>query len=220
VRLVDPDGREIGDFIAGGVIIGNDGKNDGKLYVVNNRALSTKSYRQTKKFIKQNSGNSEAFANNPIAYQNSTQIDACEENRQTMIDIVSQDNGQGGTCPANNREYGGKYDEYGKIIAMPAGEVGDLTKGEQLKYDLENIFHSHASGTWSTPIDLNNFNYTIGETVERKCWIQEPSQSDIDNCGDRTRYVFGMRNRTVYVYNKKGIQATIPMNSFVHSPQK
>ena len=50
VRLVDPDGREIGDFIADGVIIGNDGKKDGKLYVVNNQSLSSQKYREVKKF--------------------------------------------------------------------------------------------------------------------------------------------------------------------------
>ena len=217
VGLVDKDGRELGDFIANGVYIGNDGKNDSKLYVVNNRALSTKSYRQTKKFIKQNSGNPEAFANNPIAYQNSTQIDACEENRQTMIDIVSQDNGKGGTCPANNREYGGKYDDNGKIIQMPPGKVGDVTKSDgYLSFDTENIFHSHASGTWSSPIDLNNFNNTIGGEDKRNWWNQEPSPADINNCGDRIRYVFGMGNKTVYVYTKDGIQATIPMGLFVH----
>jgi len=52
VKLVDEDGREIGDFIANGTIIGNDGNKDGKLYVINNYSLTTKDYRRTKKFIK------------------------------------------------------------------------------------------------------------------------------------------------------------------------
>ena len=220
VRLVDPDGREIGDFIADGVIIGNDGKKDGKLYVVNNQSLSSQKYREVKKFIKDNSGNTKAFEENSIAYNNSTEIEGSVENRQAMIDIVSQDNGEGGSAPANNREYGGKYDENGKIIPLPPGEIGDLTKNTKLLFDSENIFHSHASGTWTTPINLNNFSTILGGTTEKKRWTQEPSQEDIDNCGDRIRYVFGMGNKTVYVYTKDGIQATIPMGLFVHPYKK
>lgn len=44
-----PDGAEIGEFIADGVITGNDGKNDRQLYVVNNRSLSSPKYREVKK---------------------------------------------------------------------------------------------------------------------------------------------------------------------------
>ena len=220
VRLVDPNGREIGEFIADGEIIGNDGKNDGKLYVVNNRSLLPTEYQNVKLFILNNSGNAKAFEENSIAYDNSTEIEGSVENRQAMIDIVSQDNGKGGSATAVNREYGGKYDENGKIIPLPPGKVGDLTKEGKLYYDSENIFHSHASGTWHTPFDQYNPNIIIGGTTERKNWIQEPSPEDIANCGDRIRYVFGMRNKTVYVYTKNGIQATIPMGLFVHPYKK
>ena len=216
VGRIDPTGCEDGEFIANGKVIGNDGKNDGKLYVVNNASLPTASYRQTKKFIRQNSGNAAAFANNDIAYKNSTEIDASEENRQAMIDIVSQDNGKGGMYPANNREYGGKYNEKGKIIPLPPGAPGDVTQTDHLEYDPTNIFHSHASGTWSTSFDLLSNRQTYGEKYETLSWKQEPSKADINNCGNRTRYVFGMGNRTVYIYTREGVKATIPMNCFVN----
>ena len=216
VKLVDPRGEEIGDFVANGVIIGNDGKDDGKLYVVNNRSISTKEYRLAKKFIKRNSGNTDAFEQNDIAYKNSTLIESSAENRQKMVDIVSQDDGTGGTSPNNNREYGGKYDENGKIIPLPPGDVGDLSKTDQLNYDPSNIFHSHASGSLYPTIDLNEIGTTIGREYNVKRWTQEPSPSDMKNCNGRTRYVFGMGNKTVYIYNQSGVQATMPIDRFVH----
>ena len=215
VKYVDPDGEEIGEFIANGKIIGNDGKDDGKLYVVNNVSLSQKEYDNTIDFIIQNSGNAEAFTNNDIAYRNSTEIDPSEENRQKMVEIVSQDNGEGGSNPSNNREYGGKYDGTGKIVPLPPGKVGNLKKDNHLYYDSENIFHSHASGTL-TIFNLLDYSQSYGKEYEQKSWIQEPSPVDISNCGERTRYVFGMGNKTVYIYTKNGVQATIPMNCFVN----
>ena len=43
IRLVDPDGREIGDFYArDGTYLNTDGKNDGKVYIVKDQAWATK----------------------------------------------------------------------------------------------------------------------------------------------------------------------------------
>ena len=44
---------------------------------------------------------------------------------------------------------------------------------------------------------------------------QAPSDRDINNAGSRTNYAFGMRDGKVYIYNNKGVAATIPMNRFV-----
>ncbi|WP_445456793.1 hypothetical protein [Flavobacterium sp. HNIBRBA15423] len=45
---------------------------------------------------------------------------------------------------------------------------------------------------------------------------QAPSDRDINNAGSRTNYTFAMRNKTVYVYNNKGVVATVPINRFVN----
>ena len=77
IRFVDLDGRLAGDFLdQKGNIIGNDGKTDGKRYVIKTRTktfvnsdgstvkgagLLRKEANITKKFIEANSGNSKAF---------------------------------------------------------------------------------------------------------------------------------------------------------------
>ena len=114
--MVDPDGR--GHFInEKGKVIGNDGKDDGKIYLFkdqvetmgiqeNHNAIDYKEQRQTIKFIKENSGNSETFGEDNIAHQNSVELVSDSQARKQMSTIVKQDDGKGGT-EVNNREYGG-----------------------------------------------------------------------------------------------------------------
>lgn len=46
-------------------------------------------------------------------------------------------------------------------------------------------------------------------------FVQHPSQTDIDNSGDKINYVFGMRDNKTYIYNNKGILAVLPTKKFV-----
>jgi RHS repeat-associated protein len=120
VNRIDPDGRA--DFWLNGKVIGNDGIDDQRILVlkttqksfgegeheVAGAGLSRKDLKATVKFIKANSGNTEAFQDNGMAYTNSIAIESSANNRQVMIDEVSgrgRDNGHGGTADANNREY-------------------------------------------------------------------------------------------------------------------
>ncbi len=215
VVRIDPTGLLDGEFVnENGKVIGNDGINDGRVYVLRNEVLSYKELKETKKFIKNNSGNTEVFENDNIAYKNSIEIVGSTEVRQSMMNIVTQDNGRGGTTDANNREYGG-YIEDGVVTEMPAGNIGNpKTISPSIELPLgKDTFHSHPSGTIveSPPIG------TIGE-VNTTPYEQFPSDEDIQNAGNTTRYVFGMNNqdRQVYIYNSKGTQAKFPMNKFVN----
>ena len=221
VRLVDEDGREISDGIfldEFGNTIGNDGIDDGRRYVIKTRqkmfeggvagaGLSEEDYKETTDFIRNNSGNTVAFEKNRIAYDNSIEKESNKENIMEMKRIVRQDDGAGplyGGKEKWNREYGGTNED-GVIIEQTKGPIGNprtvgasiiITTSPKTKYS----FHSHCSG-WSF------FNGTYSY------YIQSPSDSDIRTaCG--TDYVFGRANRTVYIYNKQGVQATLPMKAF------
>ena len=213
VKLVDPNGEEFGDFIFNGTIIGTDGIDDGLLYVVKN--YENKNCDDAVEFILNHSGNTQDFAENSIAYENSILIESSAQNRQAMIDIVSKDNWLGGTADANNREYGGIIKD-GKVIPLEPGAVGKLVLGKKnyLLFPGEATFHSHASGDTDVP-NIDNTVTTISNGKPYACWEQKPSQIDIDNAGNSTHYVFAMREKVVYIYNSSGIQATMPMNRFV-----
>ena len=220
INRIDPSG--MADFIYNDEIIGSDGKNDGKLYVIkttekefNNvlgAGLSKKEQKQTINYIRKNSGNSEAFNENSIAYTNSIEIVSDKNIRQSMENEVNKDNGRKDTSDQNNREYGGIITENGIQIETP-GEVSNpsvggagisLTSG----YD---SFHSHPSGTYKK---YNSPTIIIG-SPQTYSYSQTPSQQDINNSGANTHYVFGRGDGNVYIYNINGIQAVMKQKYFV-----
>jgi uncharacterized protein RhaS with RHS repeats len=219
IRYTDPTGMVAGDFQdENGVIIGNDGIDDGKLYTLRNETISTKDLRATKKFIKENSGNTEAFQNNDIAYKNSIEIEGATSTRQAMYDIVSQDDGKGGTTSSNNREHGG-YMENGQVIPVPSGPIANPQVDDFAQIFFpggkKTTFHSHPSGTVIEATNSEFGRQTIGGTTTHS-FKQYPSTADKSNARSNTRYVFGMGNQKVYIYNSSGVQATVPMKNFVN----
>lgn len=199
----------IGDFFdEGGRYIGNDGKNDHKTYVikttqqefdseVNSAGISRKEAKNTKKFIKDNSGNSSAFSLNSIAYKNSVELFGYAEDRMTMLKSIG-DNGRGGMSPSNNREYGGTYKNGTVVLAKP-GDISNSSIGASIVLPFgAPTFHSHPSGS-------------DGSTNYR----QAPSREDILVSGNNLHYVFAMSEKVVYIYNNKGVIASIPFKSFV-----
>jgi len=221
VRLVDPDGREISDGIfldEFGNNIGNDGIADGRRYVIKTQqkmfdggvpgaGLSAEDYMETTDFIKNNSGNASAFEKNSIAYDNCIEIESDKENVMEMKRIVQQDDVAGSLYGGKakwNREYGGTNED-GVIMEHPQGPVGNpQTNGASIKISstpkTKYSFHSHCSGWYSR--------YGI-----YFCYAQSPSIADI-RTANGTDYVFGRADRTVYIYNRQGVQATLPMKAF------
>ena len=139
-----------------------------------------------------------AFDSNSIAYENSIEIEGSRENRQKAIDIISKDNGNGGTRDENNREYGGHFTKEGvrEVEAGPVAKPGDKYVSVTLLFP-NHTFHSHPSG-----------DNTGG-------FLQFPSKTDLDNTGETISYVFGRGNNTTYIFNSSGVLATIPTSRFV-----
>ena len=222
VNLVDPDGRMFGDFVDNkGHIIGNDGKKDGKVYAIkiskykefqnsqNGSEYNSKQLKDAKKFVEKNTGNKEAFLDNPEVYDCFIEIVGDEGMRQQMVDIVSKDDGKGGSLENNRREHGGYILNDG-VYGVPSGDVDSYKiniriKGEHVPFITNEerwlpTFHSHPSGKNSTG---QNF-------------IQHPYGNDFENAGSFTSYVFGRNNGNVYIYNNKGILSIIPQENFVN----
>jgi RHS repeat-associated protein len=242
VRFIDPDGMFEGDFLdENGKYLGNDGIDDGKVYVVKttksnfdsgapSAGISNKDRKSTEKFITENSGNTSAFQSNSIAYDNSVEIAGSSDTRQAMVNIVNQDDGRGGTSDANNREYGGRIKNDGTIVESPAGPVRDPATNDYASinitsYGNQSTFHSHPSGNKTESSSASNnvagSSSTLGGTTTASGWKNAPSNQggDIQNSGKATNYVFSRSNGTVYIYNNTGVKATIPQKYFV-TPNK
>ncbi|OJW32100.1 MAG: hypothetical protein BGO54_16945 [Sphingobacteriales bacterium 46-32] len=121
-----------------------------------------------------------------------------EKKMEKMVKIVSKDDGTGGTKASNNQEHSGNLVN-GDVKASKSGGVGDPSKGKVASIS-DVDFHSHPSGTKKVP----------GATA---MWVQPPSKQDITT-GKKTEYVFGMKDGTIYIYNKTGVVATIPISTF------
>lgn len=174
--------------------------------------------KTTKKFITENSGNTAAFQNNDIAYSNSVEIAGSSTPRQSMVDIVKQDDGQGGTADANNREYGGMIKTDDTVVQSPPGPVANQLTDPNAhidisRYAFQSTFHSHPSGNISSGPGAN----TLGGTTTSASFKNAPSNvgGDIANSGNKVNYVFSRENGTVYIYNNTGVKSTIPQKYFV-----
>jgi RHS repeat-associated protein len=220
VRFIDPDGMSVdGDFLNGkGKVVGNDGKNDGKVYVVKtNEANSKGANKEALSFVKDNSGKAEAFNSNSDVYNNFVEIEGRQETRQSMINESNKDNGNGGTSDENNREYSGAVNEDGSLSVNAPGPVSNPKTSSEARTsaglassDPRSGFHTHPSGTVTESPEIGTFANT---TVYS--YTQPPSSEDVANAGSAIRYVFAKGEGTVYMYNNQGVQATIPENRFV-----
>lgn len=99
----------------------------------------------------------------------------------------------------NSTEYSGNFTPNG-AKANPPGMARDPSKGMPVVTEGVNDFHSHPSGT----VRIS------GGTAE---WAQPPSKQDIQ-VAKGTEYVFGMSDNTIYIYNRSGVVATIPISTF------
>ena len=211
VNYIDPDGRA--NFMYNGEIVGNDGVNDNRLLAIK---TNKKSFRNSGEFVKgagfarrkrkkmikyirENSGNTEAFSERNDIYNNTIEVEPNADNRSALVAVVSRDDGKGGTGPDNNREYGGYLDKEG-VHNSPPGEVS--TQGNPVSIVIRApreapLFHSHPSGS-------------------SNAYDQPPSKADIDNAGTGANYCFARGNGKVYIYDKDGVQAVYPMKYFVN----
>ena len=234
MKFIDPDGK--GDFIdEKGRYIGNDGNDDGKLYLIKtikkhfdndapSAGISSKEAKATTNFIKENSGNSEAFSKNLIAYSNSVEIISDKAIRKQMVDIVNQDSGTGGTSDENNREYGGVVRD-NEVKESPKGPVSDPLKQDHTDIAHPDVrpgdivFHSHPSGRVGSINTETGARTDAMKTTKTGRWDQAPSKEDVNNASGN-EYVFARGSGKVYIYNKSGVVATMPHKSFVNIKNK
>ena len=237
VNLVDPSG--MGTFWHNGKVIGSDGIDNDKIYVIRdantlesslNGGVSKDKVKSTVNFIKQHnkSNTQEEIASAQWVYDNCVMIEPSASNRQSMTDHVKQDNGNGGSDANNNREHGG-YINNGVVVFEPSGEVADPTKNTSVSISITSgypSFHSHPSGTKpssspSSPRGFQSYSTTTlsGVPTDNRGFIQVPSSDDINNAGNHICYVFAMADQKVYIYNSNGVQAVIPIKYFV-TPKK
>jgi RHS repeat-associated protein len=123
---------------------------------------------------------------------------------KAMLNSIKGDN-TGGTSNENNREYGGRFGQKG-IYGKVQSQVGvlSLEKSTLLKLEGTVDYHSHPSG--NRKLTSGGKNYTAS-------WQQPPSKQDI-SVANGYNYVVGMGSGVIYIYNRYGVVATIPISTF------
>jgi hypothetical protein len=203
-----------GDFLDdNGRYLGSDGRLDQKLYIVLTMkrglqdtvpylGIGKRMAKKVKRFIIVHNGDSSQFLNNSWVYDDVVAIDPFESVRQRMIVVVSHDDRGEDTAACHNREFGALVTNQYKVVRIDSGKVAlppDTATVSLKTYGIEiEEFHSHPSGAY------------LGAGHK-----QPPSRGDIMAVGNRLGYVFAIRSKIVYIYNKHGVLATLPIDRFV-----
>jgi RHS repeat-associated protein len=115
------------------------------------------------------------------------------------------DYGDKGDLPnRNHREYAFnlfRNNEQGYYVDPKSASIGDAADAS-------------TSTSVSTDYRLNH-THPSGVGSEGNKWQQAPSATDISNSSSTyNRRVWGMGNKTIYIFNKDGVQATIPFSVY------
>ena len=109
------------------------------------------------------------------------------------------------------------------VLESPMGKVGNPKKDLDVYITHRDIrygditFHSHPSGQIIERPD-NAGGTIIGGVTKTFQWVRAPSIDDI-NKASGTDYEFSIGDGIVYIYNRSGVQATIPQKQFI-TPKK
>ena len=210
IKYKDFGGFYCGDYITGdGIYLGNDGINDERLYVLKTSQRSFDSLGEAPIAGISKKEARHVIENKDISNKdNFVEIIGSQKIREAVFNKIG-DNGTGESAPQNNREYLIFFDkdltsDRLNEIYCKEGVVGDPLKNSIISVDSgaspELVYsHTHPSG--------NNGKYR---------WYQAPSKEDINNANGigLSSYVFGMGNKTVYIYDKEGIRATLSLDIY------
>ena len=229
IRYIDPNGMWVGDFYdQKGKYLGTDGINDGKLYVVTNKS-EAKQISKTNK-----SGGTTAGSNVSSSIQLPSAFVRSEMNKAIDRAGSPSFHEEGGFFGTDAQ--GGEYvvhaasgdkadpsiDPEASINVFKAANSSDLSK--TAGGSIDGTFHTHPDGTVVIGPGAN----TIGGTTTTHSFQNEPSNrvvngvatGDIPNAKANTmgvtgnHYVLAQGNKTVYIYNGTGTQATFPFKQF------
>jgi len=228
VKLIDPDGMDEIYYREDGSEISRITSKEDVKYVLRTQETTSQMYRESSPTEKGNSN--PIYAGDAIIAENLIkEICSGKRNRfftkeevqnkyfvkapnQAEFDAAMnfiEDDGTGGRSDENNREYafnlienevriGNKYVKDGYIATQKfCGEVQDASKSTVVKTAYRRN-HTHPSG--------------VGSMGHK--WQQAPSATDIKNSNDVVRRVWGMGSNTIYLFNSKGVNATIPFSVY------
>ncbi len=210
IARIDPTGMLDGDYYdQNGTKLGDDGIDDGKVYVANNGQTSN---------VQQNLTN----GNYTAAQQGSTLL-VGQAARATMVNqaqnVTAPDYETGGSVTTTTQ---------GKHRALPAVDGARVTTGRQnayinvyamspnanlngIKGDVVTTYHSHPVGTSQI-----SFNQPPSDFIDKN---GKPA-GDIPNARTNPpvtagyHQVLSVKNNRVYIYNGSGVITSFPMNKF------
>ena len=207
VNRIDRDGRFWGDYLTStGEFIRSDGSNDGRLYVLKTSKMEFDSYQNAPISGITIEDEKRVVENHDISNKDFfVEITGSQKIRETVVSKI-KDNGKGGTDDDNNREYLMTFDKNIDPCAIDEvyvkeGPVGNLAKDNLVSVEYGNspnleYVHTHPSGTNG-----------------KRRWHQAPSRLDVIETTTQ-QYVIGMGDKTVYIYNGNGINATLPLDVY------
>ena len=210
VKLVDPDGCEIGDYYTEkGKKIGSDGENDGKIYIV--------PFKEDQKKIKRGI----------FEFENKFELPSLEA-RQKMCNYLETEDEKD-----NLREYGGAIWENENDIQkqeIRAAIPGDRWNGVSPEASIATneygndgfdatgkrpvtFFHSHFSGIING-VGLRQ--WPSGDDDGLQGDVQNVLRNGKRSCGARLPYniMVAMRTKRVFLYTEKGVKCTIDLDIF------
>jgi len=224
IRYQDFLGDDPGDYFnEKGDYLGSDGKNDGKFYVIKTTQTTNEMYGEGSTPQKGNT--------NPITKEAATEtetkikegkfegdhmknvVEVPSKNTLEAFDKYVKDDGTRGTSPNNNREYSATINKKGALSEKVTGPVNDPSNPKGTPAKIEAMvtpgsvrIHTHPSGTKK-----------VGENTYG--WANPPSKQDIKNLTNiksNKGYVWSLYNDKLYVFDKKGTTATIPISSILN----
>jgi RHS repeat-associated protein len=223
VMFVDPDGRIAGDFYdENDNFIGSDGINDGKVYVIKTSEAtmangqdhvpaagqSKRTSKEVMNFVRDNSGNTQAFMDKPDIYDKFVELPGSSQERNDAMNYSNssaqdfkglESSYESATFTNQNGSYTRSTMAIGQELVPGESQV-DLVfapmEGRK-GWDVRLIFHSHPAAN------------TKGISLS-----QPPSLHDVKNSKSSMRVVHGQGSGKVYLYNNGQIQAVISPQTF------
>ena len=213
VKLVDPNGEEIGDYYdLFGNYLGNDGIDDGKVYVVTGNPTGNPSSNPRIQYDENN-----IFQIPSIGLRNKI-VDQLEK-----FDKERPNAEWGGVCGRGINPNHFLYDVEYLLFGKPSKDGNPNNPKERISYTQMNAkdigingfcvffdFHSHGSGGWIQEPSIffnqetNKWEGDIPNVIQRQQVSSVP----------RTMAVFAMEEKNVYFYTDRGVSGKMSFEVF------